>query len=159
MLSSHLRRRIRTVLFLSGFKGTREDIKEAVHDFDGKVDHVITQCLQLRSTISEDVISCSFIPFVPSRGSYFLPREMEDAYGEGDCTHLREEESAPIVVLCAVALGLQREERGQDPKQTASPTTVMMLKSKVALQKTIEELLPKYAVRSIWNIAHLRVDR
>lgn len=114
---------------------------EAVNDFEGKITDVVEHCLQLRTAIGQDVVSCFFEVYLPKAGSQFTTKTMQDAYGESECAQPREGDTSPSAVLCPVALGLRKENPLQAPGGNNEPEMIPTLRAKVVLQSTMEELL------------------
>ena len=127
------------ILSLSGFQSPHDLVAEG-QDLDRKIRGILRQCIELRDTIGEQVLSCDYQPLAPESLENFDKVTMEDAY-ESRKEARKQEDCTPI--LCTTELGLMSYEKAksEDGSKEVDIRPSVHLKAKVVTIRAVRDLL------------------
>ncbi|KZT00545.1 uncharacterized protein LAESUDRAFT_665895 [Laetiporus sulphureus 93-53] len=118
--------------------GIQEDLNglswQLQERFGSKLDAIVQLILSIQKTILEDVIAYDFHPIIAYPGHPFDGTLMEDEFE--DRSEGSKDKAGPA--LCAVALGLTRNEMVMEDGQPVERRTIV-LKTKVAMECVLKE--------------------
>ncbi|THG96742.1 hypothetical protein EW026_g5139 [Hermanssonia centrifuga] len=135
---------IRDILVTSGVCGDAQSIHRSVsRTFGAKIKDIVNRSGGVSKAIAEDVASAYLQVIAPHSGVIFSSDCMEDEYGESRGDAREQSNDKETRTLCTTQLGLRRCETQNTStgKGDNEFNTVVLLKSKVALESIKQEMM------------------